>query len=158
MRRRSASAVLIVTALVAVALGCGGPPRPTLSPQGDRATWAPSPRSAIPMPAACPSRREPTPAELSFVSGRSLAIADEAISFLGDAIELARRERDLVWVVCVDADLTQLRATRDMIADHALASPDDDGAIALEVDVAHQLCERARELQIHARSCRGAGS
>ena len=75
------------------------------------------------------------------------------MSSLEDAIELARRDRDVVWVRCLDDRLTQLRATRETISGHALASPDDDAAIAREVEVARLLCERARELQLGARTC-----
>lgn len=105
------------------------------------------------MPEECPTPRAPTSADLAFVSGRALAIVDEGISSLEDASEIARRDRDIVWLTCLEDRRMQLRAIRASLSARALASPDDDASLARAVEVARAMCEEAREVQISAREC-----
>lgn len=148
MRRPTPWALL---AIACVACGPGQPRRSTIE-ASQRASYR-GPGALIPAPGPCPDDGEASEAELSVVSGRTLAIVDEGLTSIRDARDAARRDRDVEWAVCLDEKLTRLRTIRATAVAGATEHLDEPAALGPQVMHARELCERARGAVIEATGC-----
>lgn len=142
---------LVLAACGAIACGRPSPARSTIA-DTQRASFR-GPGALITAPAPCPEGDASSAAELSVVTGRMLAIADEGLSSIEDALDAARRDRDVVWAVCLDEKLDRLREIRGAAVSHATTPTDDRGDVEHRVATARALCEEARGVVNEATQC-----
>ena len=140
-----------VVVLVCVACGPGQSQRSTIE-ASQRASYRGA-GALITAPGPCPDDGAASEAELSVVTGRTLAIVDEGLASVRDARDAARRDRDVEWVVCLDEKLARLRSIRVS----AVASATEHAEVAAElgpqVAEARARCERARAAVTEATLC-----
>ena len=147
--RPLALALLVVT----WGAGCGQPPRSTIESR-QRASHR-GPGALVTAPAPCPDDGASSAAELSVVTGRTLAIADEGLATVRDARDAARRDRDSGWAACLDEKLRRLRSLRATAVSGATEHTDDPAEVAHQVGAARDLCEQARAAVNEAARCTG---
>jgi hypothetical protein len=147
MRRSLGSLVLSMIA------ACGpGQPQGSTIEASQRASYR-GPGALVTAPAPCPDDGAASQAELSVVTGRTLAIIDEGLASVRDARDAARRDRDVEWAVCLDEKLTRLRTLRVSAVSRATEHTDDSVEVAPQVAQARELCESARAAVTEATHC-----
>lgn len=87
------------------------------------------------------------------LAGRTLVSIDRGTAALDHALELARAQRDVRWVVCLGRALEILRAQRSTIAACATRPVDGEAELAREIETMRGACETAGQVQRDARDC-----